>query len=826
MNKSQLANASRGCVLFFFALASLNASAQTGSNLAPGAPGADAQWPSAGKTAVGTSNTLGSKVWFTLRGGVLTEVYYPTVDVANSISLQLVVAPAGGGRVETEAEDTTHRVEAADARALTFRQINTAKSGAYTITKTYVCDPERSTVLIDVQFAARRPGAHALYVHYDPALNNSAMHDSAWTQGGALVASDAGRTSALVSSGGFAETTNGYAGAGDGLKQLRESGRLTNPWPRAADGNVVQVARLAPGARFTLALGFGKGEEEAAGNARASLSKGFARARAEYERGWREYLASLRRVAPKYQTQFDMAAMVLRAHEDKTFRGAQIASLSVPWGGGANANEPNVGGYHLVWSRDLYQVATALYAMGDKAGADRALDYLFKVQQKPDGSFPQNSWLDGRPFWGSLQLDEVAFPLVLAYTLGRTDNETWAKHVKPAADFLVKHGPRTPQERWEEKPGYSPSTIAAEIAGLVCAAEIARRNDAHASAAIYLAAADDWARSVERWTVTSTGKHGDGNYYLRITENDDPNDGQVMNAGNGGGDHDEREYVDAGFLELVRLGVKRADDPLVEKSLRVVDQVIRVETPNGPAWYRYNHDGYGEMDDGRPWNFDGKYTGKGRLWALLSGERGQYELARGDGEAARLRLDHMIGFGNEGLMIPEQVWDRPESPSPDFKFGEGTGSATPLAWSMAQFIRLAANLEEGRNVETPDIVAARYVKQAPPPNAGAPDEVFPDAEVLRRLEAGTTLSVGGPLARGVRMFASVGGAARELTRDAQEGRAELSLRVPEGETTVALAVVKEGGATGFARVTLRGLTGEELRAQAAAGRSVICPIRT
>src|SRR5215207_10794944 len=101
MNKSQLANASRGCVLFFFALTSLNVSAQTGNNLAPGAPGGDAQWPSAGKTAVGTSNTLESKVWFTLREGVLTEVYYPTVDVANSMTLQLVVVPAGGGRVET-----------------------------------------------------------------------------------------------------------------------------------------------------------------------------------------------------------------------------------------------------------------------------------------------------------------------------------------------------------------------------------------------------------------------------------------------------------------------------------------------------------------------------------------------------------------------------------------------------------------------------------------------------------------------------------------------------------------------------------------------------
>ncbi|HEX8068638.1 MAG TPA: glucan 1,4-alpha-glucosidase [Pyrinomonadaceae bacterium] len=799
----------RVCLLALLVAGTLHA--QTADNLAPGAPGRDAQWPSAGKDGVGTSNTLDSKVWFTLRQGILTEVYYPTVDVANVQELQFVVV-ASDGKVETEGDDATHRVEVLDPRALTFRQTNTAKSGAWELTKTYATDPERNTLLIAVRFTtSRKPHPpYALYVYYDPSLNNSGLHDAAWTSGGMLFASDAGKTSALAASTGFGATTNGYLGTSDGLTQLRAHGRIANQYARAADGNVVQVAEARPGYAFgfTLALAFGKDEFEAAANARASLAKGFAVARAEYDKGWHDYLATLRRAAPQYQRQFDMAAMTLRAHEDKTYRGAQIASLSVPWGGGPNANEPNVGGYHLVWSRDLYQVATALYALGDKAGADRALDYLFRVQQKPDGSFPQNSWLDGRPFWGSLQLDEVAYPLVLAYTLGRTDNETWTKHVKPAADFLVKNGPRTPQERWEEKPGYSPSTIAAEIAGLVCAAEIARRNDAQAAAQIYLATADDWARNVERWTVTTTGRHGDGTYYLRITENDDPNDAQILNAGNGGNDYDEREYVDAGFLELVRLGIKRADDPLIVKSLAVIDQLIKVETPNGPAWYRYNHDGYGELDDGRPWNFDGKYTGKGRLWALLAGERGQYELTLGQTAAARARLDHILGFANEGLMLPEQVWDMPRGP---FPFGEGTGSATPLAWTMAQFIRLAVNLEAGRNLETPDIVAARYLKQGVPLNAGVSESAFPDREVLQHLEAGTTFTTAGQPGAGTRVFALAGNEARELERDAQ-GFTRLSVPVPAGETTVVVAALTPEGATGVTRFALRGLTKDELRA--------------
>ena len=308
-----------------------------------------------------------------------------------------------------------------------------------------------------------------------------------------------------------------------------------------------------------------------------------------------------------------------------------------------------------------------------------------------------------------------------------------------AADFLVKTGPSTPQERWEERPGYSPSTIAAEIAGLVCAAEIAKKNGDDASAKKYLATADDWQANIEKWTATTTGKYGDGRYYLRITANGRPDAGEKVELNNGAGTFDEREIVDAGFLELVRLGIKSPDDPLIAKSVKVIDQILKVDTPNGAGFYRYNHDGYGEMDDGRRWNWDGKYTGKGRLWALLSGERGQFELAianyqmtnksiasivsRGELWAdakfhAIKRLDSMLGFANDGLMIPEQVWDKKETPKnvdrqyiPELKFGEGTGSATPLAWSMAQFIRLATNLKIGRNLDTPQVVYDRYVKK-------------------------------------------------------------------------------------------------------------------
>lgn len=723
-------------VLPFFCGALL---AQTTNNttLPPGAPGIDAHWQDAGKEGVVTSVTLSSKVWATLRKGVLTEVYYPTVDVANVQSLEFAIVDEKNKTVERESTDATHSITPTFLRdnhwvgvraALVFTQTNKAKSGKWEITKTYVTDPQRDALLINVAFTA--PAGYALYLLYDPSLANSGRHDSGFVKDDVLLASNGDKASALMASGGLSSLTTGYAGPSDGLADLRANGRLTQLYQAAPDGNILQAARVKQPAKFTLVLGFGKNPTEALQTAQGSLAHGFAAVWTDYVQGWQDYVKKLplpSGLKADEKQLFIFAAMALKAHEDKTYRGANVASLSVPWGGSANANEAGTSGYHAVWARDLYQVATAFVLLGDKPAAMRALDYLLQVQQKPDGSFPQNSWLDGRPAGGSLQMDEVAWPLVLAYQLNRSDRATWTKHLKPAADFIVKNGPTSPQERWEENGGYSPSTIAAEVAGLVCAAHIAQLNGDKASAQKYLATADEWERDIEKWTATTNGPYSDGNYYLRLSEKGNPDADATINLASGGGTHDQRKIVDAGFLELVRLGIRRADDPLIVKSLVVVDSVIKVETPHGAAWYRYPHDGYGELDDGRRWNWDGTYTGgRGRLWPLLTGERGQYEIALAQlkfekkdfagGKAllaeARKRLTTMRGFANEGLMLPEQVWDKTTSPNELLKFGEGTGAATPLAWSMAQFIRLAYNLDARRNLETPAIVAARYARKA------------------------------------------------------------------------------------------------------------------
>jgi len=300
----------------------------------------------------------------------------------------------------------------------------------------------------------------------------------------------------------------------------------------------------------------------------------------------------------------------------------------------------------------------------------------------------------------------IALPLVLADHLRRFDRDTWVRHIKPAADFIVRNGPATGQDRWEEKSGYSPATIAAEIAGLVCAARVAGFNGDNSSGAAYLKTADAWADSVDRWTATTNGPYGDGHYYLRLTEKGNADQATKIEINSGGGTYDQREIVDAGFLELVRLGIKASDDPLIRKSVSVVDKIIKVDTAVGPAWYRYNHDAYGERMDGRP--YDGR-AGVGRLWTLLTGERGEFEIACGNLGKARGLLQTMTRFANDGSMISEQIWDR--RGSPPVRFDAGTGSATPLAWSMAQFIRLTINLQKKRNIDTPALVAVRYRKR-------------------------------------------------------------------------------------------------------------------
>jgi glucoamylase len=363
-----------------------------------------------------------------------------------------------------------------------------------------------------------------------------------------------------------------------------------------------------------------------------------------------------------------------------------------------------------VWSRDLYQIATGLLADGDDAAANRALNYLWEVQQRPDGSFPQNSRLDGTPVFTSEQMDEVAFPIILALQLRRTGAADWA-HVRLSANYLAARGPASLQERWENLGNYSPATIAAEIAALVCAARIARDNGAEATAHRYLALADAWRANVDAWTRTTTGPLSSRPYYLRVSVTGDADAGTKIQVPDGGPLVDERRIVDPSFLELVRLGVLRADDRDIRSTLEVVDRILRYTTPNGPFWHRSSFDGYGEKRDGSRWDLtdDGSRLTLGRGWPLLTGERGEYRLAAGQG--AQLFLDTMARSADNATgLMSEQVWDHrpPGGTAARFRPGEGTLSARPLAWTHAEFLRLARSVDAGSPVETPQVVACRY----------------------------------------------------------------------------------------------------------------------
>jgi glucoamylase len=543
---------------------------------APGAPGVDEQYLPADKSGFGTARTTSSKVWFTVqKEGGLGEIYYPTIDAPAARTLQFVVADGRGHAVRAH-DAAAVRTTLTDSHSLSYRQTFTERAGSWRLTATYVSDPARASVLVDVRFTAKPGGHHRLYAIYDPSLSNTRSGDSGRTAGHALVATDTGTASAFAGSPAFTATSSGFRGTSDGWTDLLADGRMDWRYTSASSGNVVQTAATGLTGRYghrhtTLAVAFGPDAGSALTAARASLRLRFANVAQAYARGWHAYLRGLKTPPSSlrggYQRQlYEVSAMVLAASEDKTHRGAFVAAPNMPWVWG---RENPSGPYHLVWSRDLYQIATALIAAGDRAGANRSLDYLFRVQQKPDGSFPQNSRVDGTPVWGALQLDEVSFPIVLAYQLRRTDAATWS-HVKRAADFLLgfsqdgNRAPWSPQDRWENQSGYSPATIASEIAGLVCAAYIAHANGDSASEQRYLATADAWQARVKAWTVTTTGPYSSGPYFLRVTKDGNPNAGTTYDIGDSGPSNvDQRRVVDPSYLDLVRLGVLPAHDPAV-----------------------------------------------------------------------------------------------------------------------------------------------------------------------------------------------------------------------------------------------------------------------
>jgi glucoamylase len=369
------------------------------------------------------------------------------------------------------------------------------------------------------------------------------------------------------------------------------------------------------------------------------------------------------------------------------------------------------------------ETAFGFLAAGAEIDAVRVLRYLESTQEA-DGHWAQNMWLDGRPYWMGLQMDEAAFPILLVDCMRRDcpevlgDLKRWWTLVRRAAGFLVRNGPVTQQDRWEEDAGYSPFTLAVEISGLLAAADLAEAVGENAIAEYLRETADNWNDNVERWTYASdtdlARQIGVDGYYVRIAppETDcasSPLEGfvPIKNRPPGQSAEAPTHLVSPDALALVRFGLRAADDPRILNTIKVVDALLRVQLPQGPCWYRYNGDGYGEHEDGSP--FDG--TGIGRPWPLLAGERAHYEIAAGRPKVAE-ELLRVMEFSTEGgRLIPEQAWDSAAIPERELFPGKPTGSACPLVWAHSEYIKLRRSLRDGRVFDQPPQTVERYQVQ-------------------------------------------------------------------------------------------------------------------
>ena len=829
---------------------------------APVGPGVEPRWTSSAKSGVGTALDGRSHVWFTISHGIVDEVYYPRVDQANTRDLGLLVTSADGFFSE-EKRDTRSVVHLIAPGVPGFRLVNTCVHGRYEIEKTIITDPERDVLMQRIRFRALqgRVEDYRVFALLAPHIGNQGYGNDGWAERykgvPMLFARRQEVALALACNAGWNAMSCGYVGVNDGWRQVKTSGYLSDPCSDVRAGNIALTGEVNLGAcsrirddvaEFVLVLAFGLGSAEAAQRGRMSLASSFERVQESYIREWTRFHEHT--VGPRSQgneatmpeqarqsaerdlavhahgsthahTQktkrlrgerrkqtpvtlpesvvdlYRVSAAILAVHEDKRASGAMIASLSIPWGNTKSDHE--LGGYHLVWPRDLVNSAGALIALGHSVLARRTLRYLMSTQED-DGRWAQNLWLDGTPYWNGLQMDEVAFPILFAEMLrreGKLEDLEPYPMIRSAAGFLVRHGPVTGQDRWEENGGYSPFSIAVEVSALLVAAEFATRAGEPELGVVFRETADAWNARIEQWTYvrdTAIARQvGVEGYYVRVAPSD-INDAVPASGGNipiknrpVGEDwarYDEVVSPDA--LALVRYGLRDANDPRIVNTVRVIDAMLRAHTATGPAWYRYNRDGYGEKEDGSP--FDG--AGIGRPWPLLAGERAHYELAAGRPEVAVQLLGVMRAQASDGGMLPEQVWDGPDLPEFELVNGRATGGAMPLVWAHAEYAKLVRSLHDGRVFDMPQQPYERYVRE----RIGCDLTIWAPHCHTRTMPVGNRLRIQSPADAMIRWVASDGEPTEAASRDTPIGVwfADLdTVRLPVG-ASIRFAVMVKG----------------------------------
>jgi len=662
-----------------------------------------------------------ARLWFTIGGGIINEVYYPRLDIPQIRDLGFIVGDGAGFWVEVK-RLWKHELRLAAPGAPAVHIVHQHERFDLTL-RVAPCE-HRDVLLIEVTLngdASLRP-----YALLAPHLGGTGAGNRAavvqhrgrkllWAEQGpfglALAAVNAQQQDA------WGRASAGFVGRSDGWQDFARNGALTWEYDAAGPGNVALLGELPRQA--VLALGFGGSPDAAATLALTALSEPFAISWERQRSSWTSWHTHCTPEKPlsaglpqACAEQVGISTMVLRTHQDKTYPGAMVASLSVPWGNTREERE----GYHLVWPRDLVESAGALLAVGAAREARNTLRYLLATQNA-DGHWNQNQWLGGKGYWPGVQLDESAFPVLLAVALderGALQGTEVADMIRRALSFLVRHGPVSDQDRWEEDSGLNTFTLAVCISALVAGA---RHLPADARA-LALAFADYWNARLEDWTTVCDTPlarlHGVRGYYVRVAPaqaiGDDrgPPDGvlPIKNLQIDPG-LPASAQVSVDFLQLVRFGLRRAEDPLIVASVKVADALLKFETPSGPCWHRYNEDGYGEHDDGSA--YDG--TGRGRAWPLLTGERGHYELSCGR-EALPFLLA-MTRMTSSGGMLPEQVWDAAPIAARGLSPGRPTGAAMPLVWAHAEYLKLVASRALGRAFDRPDSVWERYRGERP-----------------------------------------------------------------------------------------------------------------
>ncbi len=730
-----------------------------GKNPAPGAPGIEPRWTGGAKDAVGTAYSVSSRLWYTLANGVNTEVYYPSIDTPQIRDLQCLVSD-GETFFHDERRNTISTIELLDPDALGFKITNRDTAGRYVIEKQIIGDPHLNCLLIRTTFnvVPEWRGRLHLYIICAPHLQIGGWHNN-----GEVVEAKGRRFllayrdnvhMALGTRAGFLKLSCGYVGASDGWTDLAHNLKMDWEYDIALDGNIALTGEvdLSRGNEFTLGLAFGRSRHSASATLFQSLCIPFQTNLKSFIDQWhrtRKRLAVVDmnhdKVSNTAASLFARSINLLLAHEDKLYPGAMIASLSIPWG--EDKSDDELGGYHLVWTRDMVHCAGALMAAGDTTTPLRAMIYL-AIAQGEDGGFYQNFWIDGHPYWTGVQLDEVSFPIILAWRLWKADAlGEFDPHttVVRACAYLIRKGPATREERWEEAGGYSPSTLASNIAALICAAEMLDARGDHSSADFVRTYADFLESHVEKWTVTNQGTllPEIKRHYVRINPaisqdgsvgDEDPDMGELTLANQKPGDryqYPANQIVDPGFLELVRFGIRKPGDRLIEDSLKVVDAILKVDTPAGPCWKRYNHDGYGQRADGTSF----KSWGVGHAWPLLTLERATYELAAGRNIDVYLKA--VEGFATGAGLFPEQIWDAPDIPEEHMFFGKATGAAIPLMWAHAEYVRLLRSMVDNKVFDRINPVAARYCNDNPRPVI----EVWKVNRQVRKVPAGALLRI-------------------------------------------------------------------------------------